>query len=54
MLFAPGQRLGYIALPPTSVDRQASRTAIELFQWATGYAFADALMQHSVADLENV
>ena len=51
---APGQRLGYVALPPTSPDRQALRRSIELFQWATGYAFADALMQHSTADLEAV
>ena len=54
ILLAPGQRLGYIALPPTSPERPALRRAIELFQWATGYAFADALMQHSTADLENV
>ena len=54
VLLAPGQRVGYIAVPPTSQDRHALRSAIELFQWATGYAFADALMQHSVADLENV
>ena len=54
VLLAPGQRLGYIAVPPTSPERDALRRAIELFQWATGYAFADALMQHSAADLENV
>ena len=54
VLLAPGQRLGYVALPPTSPDRQALRTAIELLQWATGYAFADALMQHSAAALEDV
>ena len=54
VLLAPGQRLGYIAIPPTSPDRPELRRAIELFQWATGYAFADALMQHSTADLENV
>jgi aspartate aminotransferase len=54
VLLAPGQRLGYIAVPPTSPERQALRRSIELFQWATGYAFADALMQHSTADLENV
>jgi aspartate aminotransferase len=54
VLLSPGQRLGYIAVPPTSPEREALRLAIELFQWATGYAFADALMQHSAADLENV
>jgi aspartate aminotransferase len=54
ILLAPGQRLGYIAVPPTSPERPALRRSIELFQWATGYAFADALMQHSTADLENV
>jgi aspartate aminotransferase len=54
VLLAPGQRLGYIAVPPTSPDRHDLRAAIELSQWATGYAFADALMQHSVAELETV
>ena len=54
VLLSPGQRLGYIAVPPTSPDRAALRRSIELFQWATGYAFADALMQHSTADLENL
>jgi len=54
VLLAPGQRLGYIAVPPTAPDRHDLRAAIELFQWATGYAFADALMQHSVAELEDV
>jgi aspartate aminotransferase len=54
VLLAPGQRLGYIAVPPTSPERPALRRAIDLFQWATGYAFADSLMQHSTADLENV
>ena len=54
VLLAPGQRLGYIAVPPTSPHRHELRAAIELFQWATGYAFADALMQHSTAELENV
>ena len=34
--------------------RPGARSAIELFQWATGYAFADAVMQHSVAELEDV
>src|SRR4029453_7221589 len=53
VLLAPGQRLGYIAVPPTSPERPALRRAIDLFQWATGYAFADSLMQHSTADLEN-
>lgn len=54
VLLAPGQRLGYIAVPPTSPERAVLRRSIELFQWATGYAFADSLMQHSTADLEHV
>jgi aspartate aminotransferase len=54
VLLSPGQRLGYIAVPPTSPERDSLRRSLELFQWATGYAFADALMQHSTADLENV
>ena len=54
ILMAPGQRLGYIGLAPTMPDRPAMRNAIQICQIATGYAVADALMQHSVAELEDV
>jgi aspartate aminotransferase len=51
-LLTPGQRLGYIALPPTMPDREALRPAIFLAQLMAGHAFPNALLQHALADLE--
>ena len=53
-LLAPGQRLGYIALPPTMPRREQIRPAIFVTQAATGYAFPDAVLQYALADLENL
>jgi aspartate aminotransferase len=56
VLLAPGQRLGYLALSPLmpAAEREALRMAFFPAQMASGWAFADALMQHSVAALESV
>jgi aspartate aminotransferase len=51
-LLAPGQRIGYIALPPSMPDREDLRQAIFTAQLATAWAFPNALMQHALADLE--
>lgn len=64
-LLAPGQRIGYIALPPLPdiapalrggasmhPDREALREAVMLAQCATGFAFPNALLQHSLPELE--
>jgi len=51
-LLTPGQRLGYIALPPAMPGRELLRTAILTAQLLTGYAFPNALMQHALSDLE--
>lgn len=51
-LLIPGQRIGYIALPPTMPGREAFRSAISAAQIATGWAFPNALLQHAIADLE--
>jgi aspartate aminotransferase len=51
---APGQRIGYIAVPPTCPDRVRLRDTIFLQQMATGYAWPNALLQHALGDLENV
>jgi aspartate aminotransferase len=53
-LLTPGQRLGYIAIPPTMPDREAVRNAILVAQLMTGYAFPNALMQYALADLERL
>jgi aspartate aminotransferase len=51
-LVAPGQRLGYSAMPPAMPDREELREALFVSQLALGYAFPNALMQHAMEDLE--
>ena len=51
-LLAPGMRIGYIAVPPTSSDRQELRDAIFTSQIASGWAFPNALLQHAIEDIE--
>jgi aspartate aminotransferase len=51
-LLAPGQRVGYLAVPPTMPNREAFRTDVFVAQFATGYAWPNALLQHALPDLE--
>ncbi len=53
-LLTPGQRMGYIALPPTMPDREGIRGALFVAQLMTGYAFPNALLQHALPDLEKL
>lgn len=55
-LLTPGQRVGYIALPPRmpEADRESLRVAIMAAQLVTGFAFPNALLQHSMAELESL
>ncbi|HLU82938.1 MAG TPA: aminotransferase class I/II-fold pyridoxal phosphate-dependent enzyme [Trueperaceae bacterium] len=53
-LLTPGQRIGYIALPPTMAEREPLREAIFAAQVVAGWAFPNALLQHALADLETV
>jgi aspartate aminotransferase len=53
-LLTPGQRIGYIALPPTMPERETMRQAIFGAQVVTGFAFPNALLQHALADLEGL
>jgi aspartate aminotransferase len=52
-LVAPGQRIGYIAMPPSMPDREELREAVLVAQLANGYAFPNALMQYAMGDLEH-
>ncbi|MCK6210406.1 aminotransferase class I/II-fold pyridoxal phosphate-dependent enzyme [Georgenia sp. EYE_87] len=56
VLLAPGQRLGYLALSPLlpTPERDALRAALVPVQLSMGWGFPDAIMQYSVADLEDV
>lgn len=53
-LLTPGQRIGYIALPPTMADREPLRQALFAAQVVAGWAFPNALLQHALPDLETV
>lgn len=55
-LLAPGQRLGYLALPPEMplAAREQLRGALMIAQFATGYAFPNALLQHALGDLDTL
>jgi aspartate aminotransferase len=53
-LLAPGQRIGFLTLPPTLPERAELRDEILLQQLAGGYAFPNALLQHALADLERL
>jgi aspartate aminotransferase len=53
-LLAPGQRIGFLTVPPTLPERAEVRDEIMLQQFAGGYAFPNALLQHALADLEKL
>jgi aspartate aminotransferase len=53
-LLTPGERMGYIALPPTMPieDRRSLRDQIVMSQVLLGWLFPNAVLQYAVADLE--
>ncbi|MFC9335615.1 aminotransferase class I/II-fold pyridoxal phosphate-dependent enzyme [Arthrobacter sp. NPDC057009] len=51
-LLAPGQRIGYLALPPSMPDRKELGTAIESMQVAMGWIYPNAVLQHALPRLE--
>ena len=53
-LLAPGQRIGYAALNPDFPGRETVNQRIIVHQLAAGWGFPNALMQHSIADLEQL
>jgi len=53
-LLAPGQRIGYLTVPPTFPGREAFRATVQVAQLATGYAFPNALLQQAIEDLEGL
>jgi len=53
-LLAPGQRMGYLALPPTMPDRPAMRDAIQTLQIATGWVYPNAVLQYALPRLEEL
>jgi aspartate aminotransferase len=54
-LLTPGQRLGYVALPPTMPDREPMRLALMLAQLAMGgHGTPNAVLQRALGDLEKL
>ena len=54
-LLTPGQRLGYVALPPTMPDRETMRTALMVAQLSIGAnGVPNAVLQRALADLEKL
>jgi aspartate aminotransferase len=53
-LLTPGQRLGYIVLPPEMPNKGDIREAVYTSQFINGFAFPNALLQHAMADLDKL
>lgn len=53
ILLAPGERLGYIALPPAMPGRDALRGAVTACQLAAGWAWPNATLQYALPELEH-
>jgi aspartate aminotransferase len=53
-LLAPGQRIGYLALPPTMPNREQLRQDIFIAQIANAYAFPTAVLQRALPELERL
>lgn len=53
-LLTPGQRVGFLALTPTMAEKSEMRDALFAAQVFTGYAFPNALLQHAIADLDEL
>ena len=55
-LLTPGERIGYIALPPTMprADREALRDAITMTQVLLGWMWPNAVLQYATAELEEM
>lgn len=53
-LLSPGERIGYIALPPLMEDRRPFRESIPVLQMINGWSFPNAVLQHAIGDLEAI
>lgn len=53
-LLAPGERIGYLALPPSMPQREALLQAIFMTQATNGYLWPGATLQRALPDLEKL
>ena len=51
-LLAPGMRIGYFTWPPNMPDRQRLREDAFIQQFAAGFSFPNADLQHAIEDIE--
>ena len=54
VLLTPGQRIGFLALPPQMPEREERREQIMTAQIAGGWLFPTALLQHAIGDLDKL
>lgn len=50
----PGQRIGYVALPPSMDDREEIRQAINTVQLFSGWSYPNAILQYGIKHFENL
>ncbi|MET1044907.1 MAG: aminotransferase class I/II-fold pyridoxal phosphate-dependent enzyme [Microbacteriaceae bacterium] len=53
-LLSPGERIGYLALPPSMPERDKMRDAIEALQMCGGWLFPNVSMQYALPRLETL
>jgi aspartate aminotransferase len=51
-LLAPGMRIGYLTWPPTMPERERLRDDVYVQQFAAGFLFPNADLQHALPELE--
>jgi aspartate aminotransferase len=54
VLLAPGERIGYIAMPPNNPDRELLRIGLIAGQVLSGWAFPNVILQYALGDLEKL
>ncbi len=54
VLLAPGQRIGWLAMPPSVSDRVRLRSVFRSAQPSLGWLFPNALLQHAIGDLDRL
>lgn len=54
VLLAPGERIGFIALPPEMSEKAPLRKALLMLQMINGWSFPNALLQHALGDLDRI
>jgi aspartate aminotransferase len=54
VLLAPGERIGYVAMPETMPDREAMWLALHAVQASSGYLFPNTILQRALPELEKI